>query len=301
MYIQYTLDQLCLPMDLKEDIPQTHLVRVVNAAVNRLDDNIFSTAYPGGGRDSYHPKMLTKVLIYAYTQRIYTSRQIAKAVRENIMFMWIAGRQRPDFRTINFFHSERMKDVLETVFTGVLQFLIDEKYVKLEHYFVDSMKIEANANRYTFVWGKAVVKQKAKLQEKVKTLFATIEASEQQEEQDQSGHDLAELGEASSLTSEKLEVAVQQLEAQLQSRPKDKPLKKAVRMLRKDLLPCLHKYEIQQEVLGNRNSFSKTDHDATFMRMKEDHMRNGTMYKSEQKTNPLLINACISDQRTHAA
>jgi len=264
LYIQYTMDQLHLPMDLEEDIPPGHLVRVVNEAVNRLDDKIFTAAYPGGGRDSYHPKMLTKVIIYAYTQRIYSSRLIAKAVRENVMFMWIAGRQRPDFRTINRFRSERLKDVLETVFTGVLQFLADEKYVKLEHYFVDGTKIEANANRYTFVWGKAVVKQKAKLQEKVQTLFATIEQAEKQEDGEQGGQDLAELGEASALTSEKLEAAVQQLEAKLQNQPKDKPLKKAVRALRKDLLPRLQKYESQQEILGDRNSFSKTDHDATF-------------------------------------
>ncbi|WP_410514157.1 transposase [Paenibacillus sp. BR2-3] len=87
-----------LPMDLEEDIPSNHLVRVVNAAVNRLEDSLFTAAYPGGGRDSYHPKMLTKVIIY--TQRIYPSRQMAKAVRETIPFMWLAGRQRPDFRTI---------------------------------------------------------------------------------------------------------------------------------------------------------------------------------------------------------
>ncbi|MET3273168.1 UNVERIFIED_CONTAM: transposase [Paenibacillus phyllosphaerae] len=99
-----------------------------------------------------------KVIIYAYTQRIYSSRQIAKAGRENIMFMWLAARQRPDFHTINRFRSERMKDVLESVFTTVLQFLAEEKYVNLEHYFVDGTKIEANANRYTFVWGKAVVR-----------------------------------------------------------------------------------------------------------------------------------------------
>ncbi|MGG1600348.1 transposase [Paenibacillus naphthalenovorans] len=60
--------------------------------------------------------------VYAYTQRIYFSRQIAKAVRENIMFMWLAARQRPDFRTINRFRSERMKDVLETVFTAIWVF-----------------------------------------------------------------------------------------------------------------------------------------------------------------------------------
>lgn len=277
MYIQYTMDQLCLPMDLEDDIPQNHLVRVVNAAVNRLDDSIFASAYPGGGRNSYHPKMLTKVLIYAYTQRIYTSRQIAKAVRENIMFMWIAGRQRPDFRTINRFRSERMKSILESVFTAVLQFLVDEKYVKLDHYFIDGTKIEANANRYTFVWGKAVVKHQAKLREKVQSLFAVIDASEREDERAHAGQDLAELGETAQITSEKLEKAVAQLEAKLQANPKDKPLKKTVRVLRKDLLPRLQKYEAQLEILGDRNSFSKTDPDATFMRMKEDHMRNGQL------------------------
>ncbi|QWU16937.1 Transposase [Paenibacillus sophorae] len=277
MYIQYTMDQLCLPMDLEEDIPEHHLVRVVNAAVNRLDDAIFDAAYPGGGRDSYHPKMLTKVIIYAYAQRIYSSRQIAKAVRENIPFMWLAGRQRPDFRTLNRFRSQRIKNVLEKVFAAVLQFLADEKYVSLEHYFVDGTKIEANANRYTFVWGKAVSKHKAKLQENVHALFADIEAAENQEEREYQGRDLAELGESSEMSSEKLEQVAQKLEAQLLEKPKDKPLKKAVRKLRKDLLPRLLKYERYQTLLGDRNSFSKTDPDATFMRMKEDHMRNGQL------------------------
>ncbi|MCP1312701.1 transposase, partial [Paenibacillus tyrfis] len=222
-------------------------------------------------------KMLTKIIIYAYTQRIYSSRQIAKAVRENIMFMWIAGRQRPDFRTINRFRSERMKEVLETVFTAVLGLLIEERYVKLEHYFVDGTKIEANANRYTFVWGKAVVKHKAKLQEKVQTLFAAIEEAEKQEERANGSRDLYELGESSQITSQKLELAVKQLEERLQEKPKDKPLKKAVRTLQKDLIPRLQKYEMHEEILGNRNSYSKTDKDATFMRMKEDHMRNGQL------------------------
>ncbi|WP_368086859.1 transposase [Paenibacillus sp. yr247] len=250
------MDQLTLPMDLEEDIPQNHLVRIVNTAVNRLDNSVFDAAYPGGGRDSYHPKMLTKVIIYAYTQRIYSSRQIAKAVRENIMFMWIAGRQRPDFRTINRFRSERMKAVLETVFTAVLQFLAEENYVQLEHYFVDGTKIEANANRYTFISGKAVVKHKAKLQEKVQTLFATIEEAEKHEEGANGRQDLRELEESSKITSEKLENAVKQLEEKLLEKPKDKPLKKAVRMLRKDLLPRLQKYEAHEGILGNRNSWS---------------------------------------------
>ncbi len=277
MYIQYTMDQLFLPMDLETDIPENHLVRVVNDAVNRLSDSIFNTAYPGGGRHSYHPKMLTKIIIYAYTQRIYSSRQIAKAVRENIMFMWLAARQKPDFRTINRFRSERMKAVLETVFAHVLELLVQEQYVSLDHYFLDGTKLEANANRYTFVWKKAVVKHQAKLQEKVPTLFQAIEEAENEEDAVHTGADLPELGETSALTAEKLEQAVKHLEEKLSEKPKDKTLKKAVRQLRKDLLPRLQKYEHQLQTVGERNSYSKTDSDATFMRMKEDHMRNGQL------------------------
>lgn len=116
---------------------------------------------------------------------------------------------------------------------------------------MDGTKIEANANHYTFVWRKAVSKHKAKLQENVH-LFADIQAAEHRGE----------------MSSEKLEHLTQALESKLMDKPKDKPLKKAVRKLRKDLLPRLLKYEQYQRLLGDRNSFSKTDPDATFMRMK---------------------------------
>lgn len=137
-----------------------------------------------------------------------------------------------------------MKEILETVFTAVLQFLAEEKHVSLDHYFVDGTKIEANANRYTFVLGKAVVKHKAKLQEKVHTLFATIEADEQREEQIQQGSDLAELGEGTEWTGEKLETAIQKLEAQLQEKSKDKPLKNN-RGFRRFLLRGLSKVTLE--------------------------------------------------------
>ena len=277
MYIQYTMDQLFLPMDLEEDIPQNHLVRVVNDMVERIDDSLFAAAYPGGGRHSYHPKMLTKVILYAYSQRLYSSRQIAKAVREHIPFMWLAARQQPDFRTLNRFRSERMKEVLEPLFTALLGLLVQGGYVKLDHYFVDGTKIEANANRYTFVWKKAVVKHKMKLQEKVKVLFSTIEHEEAQDEKTHEDRDLDELGEQASLSSDMPEEAVTRLEERLARKPKDKPLKKAVRILKKDYLPRMQRYEQQEATCGDRNSYSKTDPDATFMRMKEDHMKNGQL------------------------
>src|SRR5690606_28368119 len=106
---------------------------------------------------------------------------------------------------------------------------------------------------------------------------AEIEEQELLEDAAHAGKDLAELGESSELTSAKLEQAVARLEQKLISEPKNKPIKKAVRLLRKDLLPRKQKYELHQKLLGERNSYSKTDPDATFMRMKEDHMRNGQL------------------------
>ena len=90
---------------------------------------------------------------------------------------------------------------------------------------MDGTKIEANANRYTFVWRKAVSKHKAKLQENVHALFADIQAAEHQEEQECRGKDLAELGECGEMSSEKLEHLTQALESKLMDKPKDKPLK----------------------------------------------------------------------------
>jgi transposase len=90
------VDQLYLPMNLELDIPSNHVSRVVNAAVSRLDDAMFEAAYPGGGRDSYHPKNDDKNRDLRVDATNLSSRQIAKVVRENVPFMWLAGRQTPD-------------------------------------------------------------------------------------------------------------------------------------------------------------------------------------------------------------
>ncbi|KIV49834.1 transposase, partial [Aneurinibacillus migulanus] len=96
--------------------------------------------------------MMLKIILYAYTNRIYSSRQIAKQLGENIYFMWLSENQKPDFRTINRFRSERMKDVIYETFFSLVDLLRQEGLVKLEDYFLDGTKIEANANKYTFVW-----------------------------------------------------------------------------------------------------------------------------------------------------
>lgn len=107
----YTMDQLALlPADLEELIQGNRLVRVVNRVIDGLDLEPILKQYKGGETSSYHPRMMLKVLVYAYTQRINSSRQISKALQENVNFMWISGDKRPGFRTINRFWGNVMKE-----------------------------------------------------------------------------------------------------------------------------------------------------------------------------------------------
>jgi len=268
---------MLLPPNLEELIPAGHLVRVVDEIIERIDPEPLINQYKGGGTSAYHPKMLVKVVIFAYTQRIFSSRQIAKALRENINFMWLSGMNQPDHRTINRFRGKVMKAVIDEVFYEVVEQLLDQGYIDLEKYFVDGTKIEANANRYSFVWRKSTEKYKAQLQEKVRKLLDEIDELEAEEEAQYGDKDLEEVGEGKAIDSEKLKEVAERINQKLKRDPKNKTLKKAKRSLEKDFIPRQEKYEQQEKTFKGRNSFSKTDPDATFMRMKEDHMRNGQL------------------------
>jgi transposase len=314
VFKEYTQGQvILLPTDLGAQIPPRHLVRVVNTAIEKMDLSKLLAQYKGGGASSYHPKMLLKVLVYAYTQQVYSSRKIAKALRENIYFMWLSGNQQPDFRTINRFRSEVVKDVIEDIFTSVLELLIEEGYVKLENYFLDGTKMEANANKYSWVWGRSTRHYKQKLQEKVKELIVQIEQVNEAENAEYGEQDLEEMGSGEPFDSQKLEQKIQELNQRLKAQQEEpqeppagtakaevlpepeqkapKPKKKrgrrgktklqkaedALKKLEEDCLPRQKKYEDQESKLAGRNSYSKTDVDATFMRMKDDYMKNGQL------------------------
>jgi len=269
------MEQLSLPMDVEIMIPEHHLVRVVHRAVEELDMQILLPLYKGGGRSSFHPKMMLKVIVYAYTQKIYSSRSIAKALQENIYFMWLSGHQKPDFRTINRFRSDKMKDIIYEVFFSIVDLLKNKGLVRLEHYFLDGTKIEASANKYTFVWKKSTEKYDLKLDEKYRTIVAGIEQIANDDIHNEEIKDIDQAIEEDPITSEQIENTVKLLETRLELEPKNKTLKKLTKQLKSDLLPRKRKYEEQKASLQGRNSFSKTDKDATFMRMKEDHMLNG--------------------------
>lgn len=277
VFKEYNQNQLLLPMDVNSLIPANHMVRVINDAIDQMKLDALFAQYPGGGRASFHPVMMTKLLVYAYADKIFSSRRIEKAARENIMYMWLCGGNVPDFKTINSFRSERMKDIILDVFSEVVELLVEQKYIKLENYFLDGTKIEANANKYSWVWGKSTKRYKAKLKEKCKELFAAAELENESENQEYGERNLEELGEGKEIDSKAIEEAVKRIDEKLAQYPQDKALKQAKKRIEKDYLPRMKKYEQQELVLAERNSYSKTDTDATFMRMKEDHMKNGQL------------------------
>ena len=262
-----------MPADLEELIPKDHLVRTINQVIEAIDLSILYAQYQGGGTSSYHPKMMLKVLVYGYVERLYSARQIAKALRENVNFMWLSGQSHPDFRTINHFRGVVMKEIIGEVFGMVLELLIEQGHVKMEDYFVAGSKLEANARQHSAVWAKNTPRYKGQVQEKIGALLEEIEEANQAEQETYGDQDLPEMGKDADIDSQRLKEKIDELNERLREGSEDQDLKKALRKLEKDYLPRLEKYEQQEEKLAGRNSYSKTDEAATMMRMKADQRK----------------------------
>ena len=293
---KYDQQQLpILPLDISEMIPEGHLVRIVNSVIDDISWEVFAKAFNNEGQPPYHPRMMMKVLIYSYATKLYTSRKIEKALMQDITYMWVSGMQTPDHNTINRFRSFYFKDILEDVFTHVLDFLHDNGYIKFENYFVDGTKIKADAGKYIYVWKKNVQRYKAQLTQSVKELLNEIDKTNQHEDNEYGGKSLEELGEGKNIDSNKLKKLTEKLNKELEEKAekkKKRSLKSKVKKLEKKT-EKLQEYEKQEQVLGKRNSFSKTDKDATFMRMKgTDELRAG--YNQQISTeNQFVVNYSV--------
>ena len=145
-----------------------------NTQMTLLPDKQLFSHYKGGGRSSFHPKMMLKIILLAYSQKVYSCRGIEKLIKENIPAMWLAAMQQPDFRTINEFRGVRMKSLMDELFETMILKLIEEKYITMENYFLDGTKIEANANKYSFVWKKSTEKFEANLKGKIQETLQHI-------------------------------------------------------------------------------------------------------------------------------
>ena len=272
----YDAMQLALPMEMSIRIPENHLCRVIDAAVEGMALKHLDSMYKGGGTSSYNPRMMLKLLMYAYAQKIWSSRQIAKAARENIHFMWLARGNEPDFRTLNRFRGQ-LKEVVSDTFRELVLYLGSKGKLKLENYFLDGTKMEANASKYSFVWRKSVEKNRDKLAEKVKALMDEIDHTNEIEDEMYGDDDLIQTVKDD---PEAIKDLIDRLNKKLEEKDKKstKITRKIVKKLDKDMLVRARRYQSQLKDIGdNRRSMSCTDKDATFMRMKEDHMLNGQL------------------------
>jgi transposase len=272
VFKNYSPNQVMLfPPSLDELIPENHPVRVINTVIDKLNIEPLLEKYKGGGSSSYHPRMMLKIIIYGYLSNVYSSRKIEAAVKENIHFMWLSGMEKPDHNTINRFRSDRLKGVVKEVFSQVVMMLVESGHVDLQRVFTDGTKIEANANKYTFVWGKAIKRNKLRIKEQLEDLWKYAESVAKEELKDSAPIDFQEL------SSEKIEETIEKINHALKDKAVDKRTKQKLNYAKKNWPKNIKKYQQQEGLLGERNSFSKTDPHATFMRMKEDHMKNGQL------------------------
>lgn len=287
---------MLLPPSLDELIPADHPVRVVNAVLDKVDISGIIAGYKPGGASSHHPRMLLKSLVYAYINNIYSSRKIEEAVSSNIYYMWLAGMAKPDHNTINRFRGERLQKTLQPIFTQVVLLLCEEGILNIKDLYTDGTKIEANANRYTFVWGKSIKTHKEKIKQQLSELwkYAQSVAAAEMDDTDPTTFD--------KIDADKVTATIETINKALKDKPVSKEIKQKLNYAKKKWPSALDKYEAQEKILGDdRSSYSKTDTDATFMRMKEDHMKNGQLkpgYNLQISTNNQLIASYSIHQNT---
>ncbi|TAE13585.1 MAG: IS1182 family transposase [Bacteroidetes bacterium] len=285
---------MLLPPSLDELIGVNHPVRVVNEVLNKIDIQPLIRKYRTGGASNYHPQMLLKVLVYAYMNNVYSSRKIEEALQQNIHYMWLSGMSTPDHNTINRFRGEKLKEPLRNIFTEVVLLLAEEGLLSIKELYTDGTKIESAANKYSFVWGNSIKTNRSKIKQQVDELWGYAQSVASSELEDPEPTDFEKI------TSEKVKATIEKIDAVLKDKPEvSKAIKQKLNYGKKHWPEALDRYEAQEKIMGeNRNSYSKTDTDATFMRMKEDHMLNGQLkpaYNIQISTN----NQYVTNYSTH--
>jgi hypothetical protein len=185
--------------------------------------------------------------------------------------MWLSAMSYPDHNTINRFRSDRLNGVLKEIFSQVVLLLVEKGIITLKEAYLDGTKIEANANRYTFVWGRSISESKDRIKKQLDELWNYAESVAREELENNEPDSFEKIDQESVLRT------IESIDKALKGKQVDKKVKQKLNYARKNWPENLKKYEQQEKASGNRNSYSKTDPDATFMRMKEDHMLNGQL------------------------
>ena len=286
MFKHYTMNQVVLPLDLEIKLQENDIAYAVNDVVESIPDEAFIKFLRATGCPAYHPRMMMKVILCAYTQSVFSGRKIEGLLKDSVRMMWLAQGYEPSYRTINRFrvHPE-VKELLRQCFVQFRCQLVQEKLIDEEAIFIDGTKIEANANKFTFVWRKSIEKYSANLVEKSNQVYDELLEKEVIPEIERESLDELSTEELEKIV-EKLDDKVEKYDKKIEEsedvseRKKLRSERKAPKQYRKqfkDYLARKQKYQNDMEIFGERNSYSKTDHDATFMRMKDDYMKNGQL------------------------
>ena len=270
----YDPDQLTLlPYKLDELVPSGHPVRIVKQVVDAIDVKPINRKYKGGGASSFHPRLMLKLLVYGYLTNTYSSRKLEDQAAQNVHFMWLLGMKKPDHNTINRFRSEKLSGILQQIFSQIVLLLAEQGIVSLkEAVFTDGTKIESVANKYTFVWGKSIKNSKEKIKSQLDELWKYAQSLAAEELKDTTPLAFEEIN------PEKVKETIARIDAALDDKEEvSKQVKQKLNYAKKNWPANLERYDQQEKQLGSRNSFSKIDPDATFMRMKEDHLLNGQL------------------------
>ena len=251
-------NQLVLVLNSEILLPEDAPVRLTSAQLEELDYRKLYAAYSSKGRKSVNdPRVLFKVMAYGYQCGIYSTRKLEEACQYRVDFMWLLENEKaPDHSTLSRFRTGRCAEAVEDLFYQYVRLLEKQKEVDYKSVFIDGTKVESRAGRYTFVWRGSTEKYLKKVQQKVL---------------EQTGcKTLGELRQYLSTEAEGITF--------IRGKGKHKTDEQRQWEAMDELRQKWEKYDAQLAIMGEtRNSYSKTDHDATFMRTKEDHMRNGQL------------------------
>ena len=268
--------QLTLPISENILIDEHEPVYVANAQLEELDYRKLYQAYsPRGRKSAAEPRIMLKLLVYGYMCGIYSTRKLELACRKNIDFIWLLqGEKVPDYSSFSRFRSGKAKEAVEDLFYQFVKRLAELEETEYEEVFIDGTKIESAANRYTFVWRKAVTKHQARFLQKTALLVG----------------DIIQRQELKPLWKKQVKKKhVKKILKKLRAKANEESLEfvsgrgHIKTQLQRDIealeaaLEKLKEYEKKLHICADRGSYAKTDPDATFMHMKDDHMRNGQL------------------------
>ena len=267
--------QVSLPLNFEFQIERDDPVRLLLHCIQQMDLTPLYRSFRRAERNLVSPHQLLAILIYAYMNQIYSSRRIEEVCLRDIHFMYLLeGRPAPDHTTIARFRRDHFAPCAKEILAQMAQFLASVGAISFENLFVDGTKIEAVAGKYTFVWKKGVAKNRTKLMEKLDTFLAGVEK--------EFGIHLRRGSEIRLHHLKRLRRRLKRIQREqtiifVYGSGKRKTVLQRTMETLDSYISRLKDYTKKLHICGDRNSFSKTDYEATFMRMKEDAMKNGQL------------------------